>query len=172
LKKGLFFVVLIISFLLSGCGYKPSSKFARDVVGDKISTSITISAKDPENSVIIKDAIDSAIISVFHASLVSRAKADTHLAFSTSNPSYSPIEYDSNGFVVAYRMSITLNITSSKDGVSKSYSSKGTYDFSVSANSVVTEQERFDAIKFSAQKAIYAFISKISTEGIIKKDNN
>lgn len=160
---------LILLFAISGCGYTPSSKFARAVMGEKISTNINISAIDPENTVIIKDAVDEAIIEVFHASLRSRDESDTHLEISISNPSYSPIVYDKDGFIVGYRMSLRLNIVRHHSGVSKRYSLSGTYDFSVSPNAVITDQERFEAIKFSATKAINSFVAKVSAEGAAAK---
>ncbi len=158
-------VLLLIVQLISACGYRPSSKFSRDILGQKISTSVTISAQDPENTVLIKDAVDSAIVESLQASLVSRDQSDSHLELSISKPNYSPIQYDSNGFVITYRMSIGLNVIRYSNGISKSYKTHGTYDFSVAPNAVVTEKERFDAIKFSASKAINEFISKISAEG-------
>jgi hypothetical protein len=160
---------LILSLLIvlgfASCGYKPSSKFSREVMGDKISTSIIISAQDPENTVIIKDAVDEAIIEVFHASLRDRASSDTHLDLSIANPSYTPIVYDNDGFVIGYRMSVSLSIIRHHSGVSKGYSVTGTYDFTVAPNAVVTDQERFDAIRFSAAKAIRSFVAKVSAEG-------
>lgn len=156
---------LILVLGLASCGYKPSSKFSRDIMGEKISTSVRISAQDPENTVIIKDAVDEAIIEVFHASLVDRANSQTHLNLSISNPSYSPIVYDSDGFVIGYRMNVSLNIARYHDGVTKSYSVKGTHDFTVAPNAIVTDQQRFDAIRFSAAKAIRSFVAKVSAEG-------
>ena len=158
-------VTSLIALLFTSCGYRPSSKYAREVVGEKISTSIVVSSTDPENSVIIKDAIDAAIVSVFHSSLKERAESDTHLLLATSKPRYTPIQYDSHGFVIGYRMSIVLRITKYHNGVSKKYTSKGTYDFSINPNAVVTDQERFEAIKLSAAKAINSFIAQISSEG-------
>jgi len=163
-----FFQVTILLLLLSlfnACGYKPSAKYSREVVGERISTSVTISAQDPENTVIIKDAVDSAIVEVFHASLTSRNYSDTHLSLSISPPSYTPVQYNNDGYVIAYRTTITLVITRETSGVKKSYSTKGTYDFSVVPNAVITDQERFDAIRFSAAKAISAFVAKVSAEG-------
>lgn len=162
-------VLVLISLMISACGYQPSSKFARSVVGEKISTSVVISAQDPENTVIIKDAVDEAIISVFHASLTSRDLSDTHLTLSIGNPSYSPIQYDSNGFIIAYRTNMSLSISRYKDGVTKNYTTRGTYDFSISPNAVITDKERFDAIKFSSEKAIQAFLAQISAEGARSK---
>lgn len=162
LKLVLFFLI-IISF--ASCGYKPSSKYARDVMGEKISTNILISAEDPENTVIIKDAIDEAVITVFHSSLYDKADSDTHLEISISSTSYSANVYDANGYVTGYRMQVTLSINRYHDGISKSYSVSGTYDFTVDANAVVTDKERFDAIRLSAAKAIKSFVAKVSAEG-------
>jgi hypothetical protein len=171
LKKYLFYLVLSAFLVvgLSGCGYKPSSKFSRNVTGEKISTSVYISLVDPENTVIIKDAVDAAVVSVFHNSLVDRAYADTHLDIRMSSPVYTPIQYNNDGYVVGYRASVTLNITRETGDEKKTYASYGTYDFSVEPNAIITDQERFNAIKYSAAKAIDSFIAKISAEGSLKK---
>jgi len=160
-------LLLIVTVLLvsSGCGYKPSAKYAREALGKKISTSMVISQTDPENSVLIKDAVDKAVIEIFHASLVERRYSDTHLTLSISVPSYAPLQYDNNGFIIAYRATITLKIRRETDGLTKNYSSVGTYDFSVVPNAVLTDQERFDAIKYSSYKAITAFVAQVSAEG-------
>jgi len=161
-------LLLLASLVLTSCGYRPSSKFSRDVLGEKISTSVIISQVDPENTVLIKDAVDGAIVETLQASLTSRSRSDSHLKFSISTPSYTAIQYDENGYVIAYRMQITLNITRFKEGRQKNYTAHGTYDFSVTPNAVVTDQERFDAIKFSAAKAIDSFIAQLASEGARK----
>ena len=160
-------VLLLISVvtLFSACGYKPSAKYSREVVGERISTSVTISAQDPENTVIIKDAVDSAIVEVFHASLTPKSYSDTHLSLSISPPRYTPVQYNNDGYIIAYRTTITLGIIRETSGVKKNYSTRGTYDFSVVPNAVITDKERFDAIRFSAAKAISAFVAKVSAEG-------
>ena len=166
--KKVFLSIFIIT-AITACGYKPSAKFSRDTMGEKISTSVVISSEDPENTVIIKDAVDRAIIEVFQASLVSKNNSDTHLVLSMGSPSSTPIVYDENGFIVGYRMSISLNITSIHNGVSKRYRASGHYDFSVAPNAIVTDQERFEAIDFSAQRAIRSFIAQVSAEGARSK---
>jgi len=161
--------LVLLLLLVSSCGYKPSAKYSRAVVGEKISTSVIISAQDPENTVVIKDAVDSAIIQIFHASLTEHKDSSTHLAISISEPSYTPIQYNSDGYVISYRATIVLGIMSISKGVKKHYSTSGTYDFSVVPNAVLTDQERFDAIKFSSLKAISAFVSQVSAEGARNK---
>jgi len=150
---------------MSGCGYKPSSKYARSIVGEKVSTSITISAQDPENTVIIKDAVDLAVIEVFRASLTDKAYSDTHLNLSISPPTYTALQYDKDGFIIAYRATIVLAIARESKESKKNYIATGTYDFSVVPNAVITDQERFDAIRYSSIKAIASFVAQVSAEG-------
>jgi len=163
------FLLVILLIELSGCGYKPSAKFAREILGEKISTRVIISAQDPENTVIIKDAVDQAVIDVFHASLVDEKYADTHLVIKISYPTYSPLQYNDNGFIISYRATITLMIRRESENLIKNYQSIGNYDFSVVPNAVLTDQERFDAIKFSSIKAISSFVAQVSAEGSRKK---
>jgi len=158
-------LVIAIILLLGGCGYKPSAKYAREVLGEKISTNVIISAQDPENTVIIKDAVDSAIITIFHASLVERKYAQTHLELQLSEPTYTPLQYNGDGFVIAYRATIRLGIKRVTQDMQKNYTTTGTYDFAIDPNAVLTEQQRFDAIRFSALKAISAFVAVIAAEG-------
>ncbi len=160
-----FIILSIIISMLSACGYKPSSKYAREVLGKRISTDVVISAQDPENTVVIKDAVDTALVEVFHTSLTTYDFADTHLVITLNPPTYTPIQYNADGFVIAYRATITLGITRESKNIKKHYSAQGTYDFAVSPNAVLTDQERFDAIKFGSAKAISSFIAQVSAEG-------
>ena len=161
-------LLLVLSQFIA-CGYKPSSKYSRDVVGEKISTSVIISAQDPENTVLIKDAVDAAIIKIFHASLVERKYSQTHLSLRINEPSYAPIQYDSNGYVVSYRATIVLGIIRESKGMKKTYKTSGTYDFAVDPNAILTDQQRFDAIRFGSAKAIASFIAEVSAEGSRKR---
>jgi hypothetical protein len=164
-----FIVTAFVVLLLSGCGYKPSAKYARNVLGERISTSVVISAQDPENTVVIKDAVDSALVEIFHTSLTLPRYADTHLKISLDSPVYTPIQYNSDGFVVGYRATITLHITRETRDLKKQYVARGTYDFAVLPNAVFTDQERFDAIKYGSQKAISSFVAQVSAEGSTKE---
>ena len=162
------FKIIILIFIIlsiSACGYKPSAKFARQTLGDKISTSVIISGEDPQNTVIMKDAVDGSIIKIFQASLVDKSKSDTHLVLSMGAPGYSPIVYDSNGYVVGYRMTIILTILRSNAGVTKQYTARGNFDFEIAPNAVISDQQRFEAIGFSVDKAIRSFIAQVSAEG-------
>ncbi len=165
-----FVSLVLVMVLFSACGYSPSAKFSREVVGEKISTSVHISSSDPENTVIVKDAVDAAIIKVFHASLTTKAFAQTHLALTLSNPSYSPVQYDADGFVTAYRTHISLSIKRTTGESTKSYTAKGTYDFGITPAAVISDRQRYEAIQFSAEKAIRSFVAQVSSEGTRPKE--
>ena len=162
-------IILLSSITISffGCGYKPTAQYARVVVGEKISTTVVISSQDPENTVLIKDALDRAIIEVFHSSLTTRKLSQTHINVSLAKVLYTPLQYDENGYIIGYRASIFLSIERITNNKSKRYKTKGSYDFSVVANAVMTDKERFDAINFGSIKAIKSFISQVSAEGAI-----
>jgi len=158
--------ILFFIFLgFSACGYTPSAQFARQTMGDKISTSVIISAVDPENTVIMKDAVDAAIIKVFQASLVDKSMSDTHLVLSMGAPGYQAVVFDSNGYITGYRMTVTLKITKSHAGMKKTYTAKGNYDFEIAPNAIISDQQRFEAIGFSVDKAIRSFVAQVSAEG-------
>ena len=161
-------IVLLFAFVISfsSCGYKPSSKYARKVVGEKVSTSVIISSNNPENTVLLKDAIDSAIIEVFQSSLTSKKYSTTHLNIKLKNVIYDPLAFDKDGYVIAYRAKILLHIDRRTAQHYQSYFQQGTYDFSVVANAVITDSERYNAIKYSAKKAVNSFVSKITSQGI------
>ena len=160
--------VLILALhvgILSGCGYLPSSKFARAVLGDKVSTQVVISAVDPQNTVLIKDALDTAVITSFQTSLSDKAHSTTHLIITLVSVKYSPMQYDTNGYVTGYRTVVHLNISSEHDGIIKKYDTVGNYDFSIEANAIISDQIRFEAIKNGAAKAISSFVAKVSAQG-------
>ncbi len=151
--------------LFPGCGYKPSSHYAKNVMGETISTEVVIAMEDPENTVIIKDAIDSAIIMRFKASLRDRGSAQSHLKIRFDGVSFSPLQYDMNGYVIAYRTTVRLSITRTNGTTSKRYTVSGTYDFSIQAQAIISDQARFEAIRFGSAKAIDSFIARIAAEG-------
>lgn len=171
MKKLLILFLLSFLLLFEGCGYRPNAKFSREVVGEKISTNVIISQQDPDNSVIIKDAVDTAVIEVFKASLVSQENADTHLTISVSNPQYRPVVYDEHGYVVGYRMKVDLYIKrETKNKSLKNYVTHGQYDFSIEAQSIITDQQRYESINVAAQRAIRAFLAQVSAEGARVKE--
>lgn len=165
MKRYFFGFVLTLFFV--GCGYKPSSYYVKEVLGDKIYTQVSISRVDPKNSVIVKDAVNEAVLTRFLGKLSTKEAADSTLLVSFGSVSFSPILYDINGYVISYKATVRLSIKyTDKFGSSKTLSSSGEYDFPIEANSIISDTKRFEAIKFASIDAINEFISAISLKGM------
>ena len=154
--------------VFAGCGYKPASGYARAVVGEKVSTQVVISSEDPENTVLIKDAIQAAVITRFRASIVPRSESDTHLRILLKSVKFTPIQYDENGYIVVYRTRVALQITRESGKEAKNYTVSGVYDFTIEPKAIISDQARFDAIRNGAEKALDVFVARIAAEGVVK----
>ncbi|RUM64213.1 MAG: hypothetical protein DSZ05_07725 [Sulfurospirillum sp.] len=160
----------LILFFVS-CGYKPTMIYSKEVLGENIYVEVKTSLKDPENTVLIRDALNEAVITRFRSRIVPRQNASSQLVMSLKRVSFLPIQYDKNGYVIAYKTYVDL-LTRYKDkaGHSGVITSRGDYDFAIESNSVISDTKRFEAIKHASYKAIEEFISKLSVKGI-KNDN-
>jgi len=165
MKIGWFFLVFVLFF--NGCGYKPTYIYTKKVLGDDIYVDVDISLKDPQNSVLITDAVNEAVISKFRSNLVrDKKRASAQLYISLKKVKFKPIQYDKNGYVIAYKTYVSLKTRYiDKKNKSKTITTSGNYDFSIEANSIISDNKRFEAIKFAALKAIDELISKISIKG-------
>lgn len=163
--RGFWFFLLLL--LLTACGYKPTSLYTKHVLGDAIYVKVETSLEDPENSILIRDALNEAVIYKFNAKNVEEKNADAKLFVRLEHVDFQPIEYDSNGYVIAYKTNVTLKTRyENRAHQQKSLQTHGDYDFNIASNSVISDTKRFNAIKEASQKAIDAFISRISVEGV------
>lgn len=161
--------ILIALILLSGCGYQPASHFAKNVVGESVSTEVIISMEDPQNTVLIKDAVDTAVITKFRSALVSKNSSKTHLKIAIESVSFTPLRYDTDGYIITYRTSVVMKTDRIVGEQTKTYRTKGLYDFAIEPNAIITDQARFEAIRQGAQKGIDTFIAQVAAEGAHSK---
>ena len=157
------FIIAVMIF--SGCGYVSTAHYAQSVVGSSVSTEVLISMEDPQNTVIIKDAVDTAVITKFRTSLTSKNASQTHLKIKIASVTFSPLRYDTNGYVTTYRTTVSMHIERMTQEQGHNYNTSGMYDFDIEPNAIISDQARFNAISVSAQKAIDAFIAQIAAEG-------
>jgi len=161
----LFALIIILSF--SGCGYKPVSYYSKEVLGEKIYVNVESSLQDPENTVLIKDAINEVIVSKLHARLTTKQNADVRLYVKLKKVKFEPIQYDKNGFVIAYKTHVDLSTRYISPKKDETIITSGEYDFPIESNSVISDTKRFEAIKFASKKAIGEFISVIGVKGLL-----
>jgi len=164
-RIGWFLVAILLIF--GGCGYKPTYIYTKKVLGDDIYVDVDISLQDPQNSVLITDAVNEAVISKFRSNLVrDKNRASAKLFISLKSVKFRPIQYDKNGYVVAYKTYVSLKTRYiDRKNKTRMIKTSGNYDFSIEANSIISDNKRFEAIKFAALKAIDELISKISIKG-------
>lgn len=167
------FLGFLLAIVLSGCGYKPSSYYARQALGDKLYAEVSISRQDPRNSVLIKDAVNEAIVSRFGGKLVTKQQADSVLYVRIQTLSFTPTVYDTYGYVIAYKTTVVLAMEY-EDANKKieKLTATGEYDFSIEANSVISDTNRFEAIRYASSDALDEFVSKIAIKGLRNGNNN
>lgn len=149
-----------------GCGYRPLAHTAKQNFGRNISSEIIISMQDPENSVDIKDAVDKALIKVFQLNLVPKGKAKTHLKIDFKSIDITPITYDINGFISRYQIKVTLGVEMidiSADG-EKSSKFINTIGYHILKSEIISDFERYNAIKRASEKALDSFIHRVLVE--------
>jgi outer membrane lipopolysaccharide assembly protein LptE/RlpB len=169
-----FLLSLALVLFFSGCGYKPSSYYAKKTIGDSVYAFVEVLGSDPENAVYIKDAINEAVITKFHSKLASAQDAKTKMHIRISSIALNPVQYDKNGYVTLYRMTVALSTTITKNNgqTFNNMISNGSYDFTVEPNTTLSDEKRFNAIKQSAAKAIDMLISQISVKGTLNDDRS
>lgn len=157
--------ILCALITLAGCGYQPASHLAKNVVGDSVSTEVVIRMEDPQNTVIIKDAVDMAVITKFRTALVPKSESQTHLKMMINSVSFTPLRYDTNGYIITYRTRVMMGISRTTAGKTTNYTTSGVYDFDIEPNAIISDQARFEAIRQGAQKGIDVFIAQVAAQG-------
>ena len=151
---------------LTGCGYKPATVYTKKVLSDKIYTEIEIYRRDPENAVLVKDALNEAIVSRFGARVVPRNEATTILHVRFNRVSFRPIQYDVNGYAIYYRADVSLKIDYKTPTTKGSETVEGFYDFPIRPKAIISDALRFQAIKNGSAKALDAFVSRLAMKGV------
>jgi hypothetical protein len=150
---------LFFFLFLIGCGYKPSTTYTHNILKDKIKIDFQISPKDPKETLFLKDALRDSVYTIFNSDLAYE-NPDSVMHVKLISFSLNPIDYDKNGFPILYRSKVNLKIT-----IKKTYNVTGTYDFSVSANSIINEQLKLEAFKKASINALNNLLNQLTIDG-------
>ncbi len=161
------FAWIIISLLfLGGCGYKPTTTYTKEALGENIYAEVQILRSDPKSSVSVQDAINSAVLSRFKANLTSRQRADTVLNIKFNGLSFTPLQYDRDGYAVYYQATVRLLVDYETPHKSGTFNVSGSYEFAVESSSVITDAKRSEALREGSLDALDEFVSRLALEGI------
>lgn len=171
LKKFIGFLMLscIVATFIASCGYMPLSHYSKQSFGESVYIDIDINARDPQNSVFIKDTLVRYFSTRLGVTLTNdREKADSIIKVSLLDSSFNSLAENASGFTSFYRCKVTLLfdyvtlVGGKKERVLRTV---GYYNFALDQNSILTESQRYEAINQAAMQAIDMFISRASIEG-------
>lgn len=162
-----FFLTLSLIFIL-GCGYKPASTYTKEFFDDEIFTKIKLLLSEPENSIVIKDAVNEAIAIRFQGKVTKNPEAKSRLFVEVDKIDFREIEYDKNGYITRYSIKVVLNIDYQSMNRNFKFKTEGFYEFKVEPASILTDFKRYEAIKEASLRAIDMFITKVLIAGYKK----
>lgn len=160
--KYIFTVVFVV--FLTGCGYKPVSYYTDKTLSDEVSITVKMNYLMPENVVIVHDAIHEAVLLRLGKKIVKQGKSDTHINLSINSVTFTPLLYDKYGYVTQQQAKVKLVAeVIRKDKKNSKINIFGTHDFSINTDlgSLMSERDRYDAIKKASLKALDNFLAKL-----------
>ena len=168
--KSFVYLFLIVG-LFAGCGYKPSSYYAKAEIEGEVYVELEIDIDNTQNSIYVKDAMNEMILNQFNATLTeNKEHADTHVLVELGGVSHSSVSSDNDGYAQSYRTTVSIKIKYTKKGKeSKTLSVSDYYDYTVDNDSVITDQKKKIAIKIASTKALSNLFSKIAVTSMKEK---
>ncbi len=157
--------IAIVFFLFVGCGYKPSSYYAKNSISDKVFVNLDINIKNPQNSLYVKDSLNEILLSKFRSKLVKNPKlATTVLDIKLKSISLKTLQYDSLGYTSLYQADISIGLKYNNKITKKSgnFDLKSDYTFVIDTNSVISNNKQIEAIKVASSHALEELLAKFA----------
>ena len=163
------FMATILLFALTACGYKPSAHYIKNVFDNTVYVDVVVSHMEPENAVYVRDALHGMIINRFGGKIVPKAQAQTIISASYDGTTFSPISYDSNGYITRYRANVRMRfeIQTSKGNFQRSI--RSTVEEDISASSTLSSSLRIEAIRVGMARALDQFLAYAASQGALKE---
>ncbi len=169
MKSSLLLFNFALILMLTACGYKPSSYYAKKQLNGKIFVDLIVDLKDPRNAVLIKDAMNEVIVHRLDAKIVEdKNLADTNMIVKLNSVSMKELDYDKQGYNKLYKAVVNIDVKYNNKIESQKFSVSGEHDFSIDDGSTITDIKRFEAIKSAANKALEDIISSLAIKSIPK----
>ncbi len=167
MKFSLLFFYFALILMLTACGYKPSSYYAKKQLNGKIFVDLIVDLKDPRNAVLIKDAMNELIVHRLDAKIVDdKNLADTNMIVKLNSVSMKELHYDKQGYNKLYKAVVSIDVKYNNKKESQSFTVSGEHDFSIDDGSTITDIKRFEAIKSAANKALEDIISRLAINSL------
>lgn len=163
------FTAISVLFVLTACGYKPSSHAISNIFSDSVYVEVVVDRVEPENAPFVRDELNRIVYTRFKGRVTSKEKAQSQIIADYRGSSFYPLAYE-DGYVVRYRANIRVIFTMlTKEGkLTKSISSRVESD--IQASSITSSVLRTEAIRKGLEKALDEFLGYVTAKGMLKKD--
>ena len=159
---------VIIVFLISACGYKPSSHMTKHIFTDTVYVEVLVDRAEPENAPFLKDEMNRLVYTRFKGQVVSKERAQSQIRLSYAGSTFTPLAYK-EGYVTRYRANVKVKFDMvNKEGkVSKTISSIVESD--IEESSLASSALRTEAIRIGLGKSLDEFLAYVSAKGMLKE---
>jgi len=163
------FMAIGVVFILTACGYKPSSHAIKNLFSDSVYVEVKVDRVEPENAPFVRDELNRMIYTRFKGRVTSKENAESQIIADYRGSSFYPLAYE-DGYVVRYRANIRVRFTMlTKEGkMTKNISSRVESD--IQASSITSSVLRTEAIRKGLEKALDEFLGYVTAKGMLKKD--
>jgi len=163
--------ISLLAILFHGCGYKPTSHYAKNEISGKVYVELEVDIKNAENSVYIKDSINEMIVQQFGATLINnKSNAQTIIKVTLGSVSHLTLQTDNDGYAKLYRtiVSINMHYHNMASKILKSITVSSSYDYSIDTSSLITDAKKTEAIKVASSQALEDIFSSIAIQSFKK----
>jgi len=164
--------VILLTFIIlffTACGYKPTSHYAKNEIKGKVFVAVKIDIANTTNSVFLKDTINKIIIRQFDATLTNHKKlAATILTITLDKVSLKTLQDDNQGYVKLYRTNVFIKMiyttkdTTTNKKITKTLNLKGSDDYSVDSDSIISSLKREESVKNAIEKALANILANVA----------
>ncbi|PHS34002.1 MAG: hypothetical protein COA92_02910 [Sulfurovum sp.] len=162
------FIILMTMFVITACGYKPSSHLIKNVFTDTVYVEIVVDRVEPENAPFIKDEINRLVYTRFKGRVTSKAEAKSQIRIAYAGSTYAPLAYE-DGYVIRYRANIRVRFDMVNKEGKTSKIITAIVESDIEASSLTSSTLRIEAIRLGLAKALDEFLAYVSAKGMLKE---
>lgn len=155
-------------FVITACGYKPSSHLIKNVFTDTVYVEIVVDRVEPENAPFIKDEINRLVYTRFKGRVTSKAEAKSQIRIAYAGSTYAPLAYE-DGYVIRYRANIRVRFDMVNKEGKTSKIITAIVESDIEASSLTSSTLRIEAIRLGLAKALDEFLAYVSAKGMLKE---
>ena len=162
-------LLIIIALFFTSCGYKPSSRYIKNVISDTVYVEVAIDGAEPENAPFVKDEMNRLVYTRFKGKIVPKNQAQSQIRISYNGSTFTPLAYE-DGYVIRYRANIKVrfDMLTKKGRMKKNIST--IFESDIQASSLTSSTLRTEAIRKGLEKALDEFLAYVSARSVRSKE--